>query len=241
LESHTARGIERALGAVCGLVPLAGLLFFGWSVAAVIFLLWLDVYLASLRMVPANLYWIKKDLVRDPLGPRNPVLDRISDLGLAMLMWIFLALPVMIAGRYLDALVAQFHPGGLKPVAYDLFFEAPWSIVLLAGGRVYQCIREFAAARAAGESRFAQMIKVLYGQFLCKGMVLFAFAAWTLLFGIAGYRDEVMLVAATIVGLVAIEWYADYRLNRVQPPDPGASLKKTIEVVHGFDGRNDRR
>ena len=237
---RVAQAFERAATVVCGLVPLAGLVFFGWSAAAVMFVLWLDVFLASFRMVPANMYWIRRDLERLPGTSRNPVLDWIGELGLAMLMWTFLGLPVMVAVGFLDMQVAQFHRGGLTPVAYDLIFDAPWSIALLAGSRLYQCVREFAAARAAGPSRFAQMVKALYGQTLCKGGVLFAFVSWTTLFGLAGFKGEVLLVAATIVGLVAIEWYADYWLNRARPPDPGPASKKKLEVIHGFDGRMDR-
>jgi hypothetical protein len=240
MELPASRGLERVVTAVCGLVPLAGLAFFGWNVATVIFMLWLDAYLASLRMIPANLYLINQDLVRNPQDPKNRVLDLIGGLGLATVMWMFLALPVMIAGKYLDNLVSQFHPGGFEAEAYDLFFDAPWWFALLAGGRLFQCAREFGAIRAAGASRFGEMLKAEYGLLLCKGVALFALAAWALLFGLAGFKGEVMLVATVIIGLVAIEWYADYWLHRAQPPDTGSALKKKLEVIHGFDGRNEK-
>jgi hypothetical protein len=241
MELPASRGLERATTAVCGLVPLVGLAFFGWSVPTVIFMLWLDAYLASLRMIPANLYLINQDLVRDPKGPRNRVLDLIGGLGLATVMWAFLALPVTIAYQFLNILVSQVHRGGLEAVGYDVFFDAPWSVALLAGGRLFQCAREFFAIRAAGASRFGEMLKAEYGLLFCKSGVLFALASLATLFGLGSSRGEVIFVVAAIIGLVAIEWYADYWLHRFQPPDPGSALKKRLEVIHGFDGSSEKR
>jgi hypothetical protein len=242
MELLASRGLERAATAVCGLVPLAGLAFFGWDVPTVIFTLWLDAYLASLRMIPANLYLINQDLVRDPKGPKNRVLDLIGGLGLATVMWAFLALPVTIAYQFLNILVSQVHRGGLEAVGYDVFFDAPWSVALLAGGRLFQCAREFFAIRAAGASRFGDMLKAEYGLLFCKSGVLFALASLATLFGLGSYssRGEMVFVVAAIIGLVAIEWYADYWLHRVSPPDPRPALQKKLEVVHGFDARSDR-
>ena len=141
-----------------------------------LFMLVLDAYLASLRMIPANLYLVGKYRKWDPLDPRNPMIDWICNLGLAAFMWIFLAIPVMIAAGFLDILVKQFHPGGFEPVAYDLIFDTPWFFVSLVGGRLFLCVREFAVARALGQSRFADMIKNLYGLLFCKGVALFALA-----------------------------------------------------------------
>ena len=241
MELPASRGLERAATAVCGLIPLAGLAFLGWNVLTAIFMLWLDAYLASLRMIPANLYLINQNLVRDPKDPKNRVLDLIGGLGLATVMWAFLALPVTIAYQFLNILVLQFHRGGLEAVAYDLFFDAPWSVALLVGGRLFQCVREYFAIRAAGASRFGEMLKAEYGLMFCKSGVLFALASLATLFGLGNSRGEVIFVVAAIIGLVAIEWYADYWLHRSQPPDTGSALKKKLEVVHGFDGRNEKR
>ena len=205
-----------------------------------LFMLVLDAYLSSLRMIPANLYLIQKYQEWDPLDPRNPVIDWICHLGLATFMWIFLALPVMIAAGFLDVLVKQFHPGGFEPVAYDLIFDTPWFFALLVGGRLFLCVREFAVARAAGESRFAEMIKNLYGLLFCKGVVLFALGSWISLFGVAGFNSETTLVAAAIVGLVAFEWYADRWFHPDPRPDADTPAKKPLEIVRGFDGRNDK-
>jgi hypothetical protein len=234
------RRIERAVGAACGLVPLVGMAFFGWSVAAVLFTLVLDAYLSSLRMIPANLYLIAKYQEWDPQDPRNAVIDWMCNLGLAAVMWIWLALPVMVAAKSLDILVKQFHPGGFEPVAYDLIFDTPWFFASLVGGRLFLCVREFAVARAAGQSRFAEMIKNLYGLLFCKGVVLFALGSWIAFFGVVGFKSETILVAAVIVGLVAFEWYADRRFHPDAKFDPVAAARKKIEVIHGFDGRNDK-
>jgi hypothetical protein len=235
MELRAAQGFERAAIVICGLVPLAGLVYFGWSAAMVIYMLWLDAYLASLRMIPANLYLIDKHLQRDPMDPLNPVIDRICGLGLATVMWMFLALPVTIAYPYLDNLVSQFHRGGLKAEAYDLIFDAPWWFALLAGSRSFQCAREFVVARATGPSRFAEALKAQYGLLLCKGVALFALALWAPAFSLAGPRGLEVFVGMAVVGLTAAEWYAEHWLK----PKPRAA--KRLEVIHSFDGRSEKQ
>lgn len=253
MESNTAQGFERAAIVVCGLVPLAGLAFFGWSVVTVIFMLWLDAYLASLRLIPAIWYGISQILLEGKLNEVEKATPGLADrlklaifmlvlfLGLGGTAWGILTLPISLTYRYLDILDSQFHRGGLEAVAYDLLFDAPWSIALLAGGRLFQCARAFVAIRAAGPKRFSQVLKAQYGALFCKSVVLFALAAVATLFGLSDSRSEVTFVAAAIIGLVAIEWYADYWRHRAQPPDPGPALEKKPEIIHGFDGRNEKR
>src|SRR5258706_1721445 len=139
MEPGTARIFERATIVICGLVPLVGLLFFGWNVAAVIFMLWLDALLASMRMIAANLHLIYKDI-----DPGKRYLGQPGLVYLAVVLWVFLSLPIMVAGINLDILVSQSNPGGFDAEARYLMVEAPWFLAVLVGGRLYQCIRGFA-------------------------------------------------------------------------------------------------
>jgi hypothetical protein len=253
MELPASRGLERAATAVCGLVPLAGLLYFDWNVVVVIFMLWLDAYLASLRLIPAIWYWIGQILLEGKLNEAENAMPGLTGrlaltifmsafcLGLGGFAWGILTLPISLTYLYLNILDLQFHRGGLGAVAYDLLFDAPWSIALLAGSRLFQCARAFVAMRAAGPKRFSQVLKAEYGVLFCKSVTLFALAAVATLFGLGDSRSEVIFIAAAIIGLAAIEWYADYWFHRVEPPDPGAALKKKLKVVHGFDGRSEKR
>jgi hypothetical protein len=252
LESHTAQGLERAATAVCGLVPLVGLLFFGWNVLTVIFMLWLDAYLASLRLIPAIWYWVTQILLEGKLREAELAMPGLAGrFGLTLFMfafcfglggfaWGMLTLPISLTYLYLNILDSQFHQGGLEAVAYDLLFDAPWLIALLAGSRLFQCVRAFVAMRAAGPKRFGEVLKAQYGTLFCKSVTLFALGAVATLFGMRDSRSETAFVVAAIIGLVAIEWYADYWFRRAQPTDSAYALKKKLEVIHGFDGRNER-
>lgn len=250
MEPRTAQGFERAAAAACGLVPLAGLLFFGWSVLTVMFTLWLDTYLASLRLIPAIWYWVSQVLLEGKLREAEKAMPTLGGrlgvtlflsvfcLGLGGFAWGMLTLPISLTYLYLNILDLQFHRGGLEEVAYALLLDAPWSIGVLAASRLFQCVRAFVAIRAAGPKGFNQVLKAQYGTLFCRSVTLFALAAVATLFGLGNSRSEMFFVVAAIIGLVAVEWYADYWLNRAQPP-AWAPAKK-IDVVRGFDGRNEK-
>lgn len=253
MELHTTQRFERAAIVVCGLVPVVGLLFFSWRASTTFFLLWLDAYLASLRLIPAIWYWISEILLEGKLREAEnakPGLAGRFMLALFMIpvflggggfAWCMLTLPLTLTYMYLNKFDSQFGQGKLGDVAYELLIDAPWSIALLASIRLFQCVGTLVAIRAAGPKRFSQVLKAQYGALFCRSVILFALASVATLFGMSNARSEMTFVLAAIIALIAIEWYADYWLNRTRPPDPGLALKKKLAVIHGFDGRNEKR
>ena len=234
IELRTRRFSARAAIVACGLVPLTGVAFLGWSAANVMFVLWLDAFLSSLRMIPANVHLINRDMTDVP-GP-FPSVRRIPRIYLGIVLWTFLALPVMLAGRYLDGMVAAVDRGGFEAQAVDLFFDAPWSFAVLVGSRLFQGAQEFAVARASAPARCAELLKILYGFTLFKGFVLFAVTAVCSLFAIGGARVLEICAGAIIIGLVAAELYAD-RWFYSSRPAATPPARKPVEIIHGFDGR----
>jgi hypothetical protein len=234
MEARTARILERTTIVTCGLVPLVGLVFFGWSLAAVIFTFWFDAFLASLRMIPVNLYFLNRDI-----APNSRYLGQPGLVYLAIVCWMFLAVPVWVAGIHLDKLVSQFHPGGFDAQARYLMVEAPWWFAVMVGGRLFQCVREFAVARAAGPARFVDMVKALFAHSMFKGVVLFTLSGIATWFGFFGLRGPELFVAMTAAGLIAVEWNAD-RLFPTRRPDAVPLARKPLEIVHGFDARDQK-
>ena len=234
IELRSRRLLARASIVVCGLVPLVGVVFLGWSAANLIYLLWLDAFLSSMRMIPANVHLINKDMTHAP-GP-VPWVKNIPRIYLGIVLWTFLALPVMIAGKSLDGMVAAVDRGGFEAQAGDLIFDAPWSFAVMIGSRLFQGAQEFAVARASAPARCAELLKILYGFTLCKGAVLFSVTAVCGLLAVGGAGSLEICAGAIIIGLVAMELYAD-RSFYSSLPAANPPARKPLEIIHGFDGR----
>ena len=124
------RPTEKLAIVISLLVPLAGVFFLGWSAATAIYLLWLDAYLVSFRLIPVTMYLARASIKRDPEESRNPVIDWITLPSLALFAWAFLSLPVTIAGGALAEFVSLFKQGGFEGEAYGLILQSPWAFAV---------------------------------------------------------------------------------------------------------------
>lgn len=227
------RRTERALSVICALLPLAGVLLFDWSLATVLFVIWVDTWLHSLRGIPTFM----NENAFEPYAT-HPAGRLFLNLLLGTMVWCILTAPIVSAiGIAFHELAWRIRPGGFRAELNDLL-AAPWWLAIIVGGRLFPGVRNLIAARAEGRQRFFEFVKVEFFIGMGKCLVLLPLAWFAPVFAHGGFWGVLAFAALASLTIVAADWYLEYHLN-LKPA--AAKPAKPLEVVHGFDGRTWKR
>jgi hypothetical protein len=179
------------------LVP-AGVLLFGWNIAAAVFLIWLDALLFSLRL-GVLMFALAKPAFAPPAGTLHTTAWWVGiGIGMAFFVPVFFVPPLVLGAELHDLLRPQFPQGPLAAAfSQRLIFLWIAIEVVVRGVQVLSRASEILDKPAAATSFGAQAGYVFLG--LMYRMVILLWLAWaSAWFGRSGLLAFLFLAGALL-------------------------------------------